>query len=832
MSALAKIALRAGLCLLHCVMCCAVSGTFPPPGLPASDHHGPHSVLSEKVGEVLHRSLQGGSADAHTITLAHPVTDTVSKYDVHSDVWTAVAPMSTKRSDHTTTELGEHLYVAGGCSADQASFCAALTNVFEKYDPVANTWTSLPPLPRQRYRHAAVAVGTKLYLIGGADLAPPTGAYYDNLVTEVDVFDTVTNSWSQGPPLPAANARIDLAAFASVDGAIHVLGGYDPQGNYDSSAAHASWTPGATSSWTAASPMIMHRGDFCAVAGDGASAGFVFGGFSSSDWSQAADDLEVLSASTGSFSTLGGTNVQHRGDAGCAGIEGGSKFLVFGGEMKDSDGERVVMSTAEMYDAVADHWHSLAPLPEERFRFSAAAAILNGAEFVYVTGGQLPLTTTRADIPWDSPAAVTGAAGTIAVDAATLLVFSWSNNARGLVQLPDADAFAACTVDSSDAIVLAPPSANGYSFVPPHGSNHIYLVSGEAGECAAGFKLRVDVSGSAQISASLALSAALAGQGQEDWTEAQWSNGGQMLTARSDLTAAAWPTAGHPGSKVYIGGGCNAQQPCPQFAFDDNDEIVQGDPDQYCSCPSVTANFEVYDPVTGKSTALPALPRARYRHASVAMNGQIYMIGGWRKKDCSTEACTYSGEETPVEAVDVYSVRSGTWTTMSAQFPGVPGFAAIGDVAAFTIGTTIYATGGYDAQYTAQSTTFKLDLASPNPVWVQATGDALDVPRGDLCAVSIGEKGYVFGGWTHTNGWCPALSAIEQFDPIDHRWDSIATDGLDRGDAACAAMHGHLYIIGGERRNCAATTGPESLGLAQIVPTSATKSLHLAVAII
>ena len=51
-----------------------------------------------------------------------------------------------------------------------------------------------------------------------------------------------------------------------------------------------------------------------------------------------------------------------------------------------------------------------------------------------------------------------------------------------------------------------------------------------------------------------------------------------VQTARSDLSAVAWPTAGHPGSKVYIAGGCNAQQPCPQFAFDANNEIVQGDP--------------------------------------------------------------------------------------------------------------------------------------------------------------------------------------------------------------------------------------------------------------
>ena len=62
----------------------------------------------------------------------------------------------------------------------------------------------------------------------------------------------------------------------------------------------------------------------------------------------------------------------------------------------------------------------------------------------------------------------------------------------------------------------------------------------------------------------------------------------------------------------------------------------------------------------------------------------------------------------------------------------------------------------------------------------------------------------MFGGWTPTNNWCPALSHIEQFDPISHTWTSTGSDGLDRGDAACAEMHGHFYILGGERKDCSA----------------------------
>jgi hypothetical protein len=210
------------------------------------------------------------------------------------------------------------------------------------------------------------------------------------------------------------------------------------------------------------------------------------------------------------------------------------------------------------------------------------------------------------------------------------------------------------------------------------------------------------------------------------------------------------------------------------------------------------------------------MPRARYRHSAVAVAGKVYVLGGRRKKNCNVERCAYPGEEEPVSVVDVYDIYQGSWSSMSSRFPPA-GHPAVGDTSAFVIGTVIYAVGGYDSTYTAQASTFKLDLSATTPAWTYATQDSLDVPRGDLCATSVGGNGYIFGGWTHTNGWCPALAAVEQFDPVSHSWHTLAADAMDRGDAACAAMHGHIYIVGGERRNCSATTGPDSIGLAQIV---------------
>jgi N-acetylneuraminic acid mutarotase len=206
--------------------------------------------------------------------VAHPVTNTVSRYSIDGNYWSAVAPMATQRSDHTTTELGGELYVAGGCDGAQAQSCPSVTTVFEKYNPQTNTWLTLPPLPRPRYRHAAVAIGSRIYLVGGVDLVTPAAGYYNNLVAAVDVFDTTTNAWlpvgSVPPPLPVANLRVDLAAFAR-GSAIHVLGGYDPQGSFASSSAHATFGVASRTSLSCLLPRSSFLLRLYSVAGASAS---------------------------------------------------------------------------------------------------------------------------------------------------------------------------------------------------------------------------------------------------------------------------------------------------------------------------------------------------------------------------------------------------------------------------------------------------------------------------------------------------------------------------------------------------------------------------------
>ena len=183
-------------------------------------------------------------------------------------------------------------------------------------------------------------------------------------------------------------------------------------------------------------------------------------------------------------------------------------------------------------------WSTKASLPDERFRFSAAPMSISGADFVFVTGGQLPQATTRADIPWDTAAAVAAVGNTITVDAETQLVFAWTGN-HNVVRVADAASLATCSL--AGAQILADSAANGLDLsAPPTGASAIYLASSVGGDCAGGFKLTITVRDAALVA---------------DWHASTWSAVDATLSvARSDHTAAVWPEAGHPNSKVYIAG--------------------------------------------------------------------------------------------------------------------------------------------------------------------------------------------------------------------------------------------------------------------------------------
>ncbi len=148
----------------------------------------------------------------------------VEEYDPTRNIWTSRAPMPTARSAATAVAYNDKVYVFGG--AYNNDFGNARTNytVVEAYDPANNTWAIETYLPTCRQSPAVAVVGNKAYVMGGAYGSYPAV----NLVAEVSVYDFVARTWSTNScaPLPTPAAFSYSAAAPVKDGKIYLIGAY------------------------------------------------------------------------------------------------------------------------------------------------------------------------------------------------------------------------------------------------------------------------------------------------------------------------------------------------------------------------------------------------------------------------------------------------------------------------------------------------------------------------------------------------------------------------------------------------------------------------------
>lgn len=98
-------------------------------------------------------------------------------------------------SDTTATAIGDSIIIAGGCiSSNQfidgeypGYYCTEVTEDTSLFDPVKKVFSSSGQLSGPRYRHAAVELDGKVYVVGGKDA---NEAY----VGTVEVYDPNTKS--------------------------------------------------------------------------------------------------------------------------------------------------------------------------------------------------------------------------------------------------------------------------------------------------------------------------------------------------------------------------------------------------------------------------------------------------------------------------------------------------------------------------------------------------------------------------------------------------------------------------------------------------------------
>src|SRR3984893_11074313 len=147
-----------------------------------------------------------------------PRWDPVNKaweYDPAADEWKELAPMPTKRGAAAAGVANGKIYVTGGVNSlpgvnENGIHPARAQNVVatvEEYDPAANSWKAVRPLLLARNHHVAIGAGDKLYAIGGR-VGSGFISSASNNVDLVEMYDPAADLWSPRARMPTARSAI------------------------------------------------------------------------------------------------------------------------------------------------------------------------------------------------------------------------------------------------------------------------------------------------------------------------------------------------------------------------------------------------------------------------------------------------------------------------------------------------------------------------------------------------------------------------------------------------------------------------------------------------
>jgi N-acetylneuraminic acid mutarotase len=171
------------------------------------------------------------------------------EYDPATDKWTKKTSMPRKAHHAALASYNGKIYVFGGfvppenTNVPLGGAWQPIDNAWE-YDPAADSWRSIAPLPGKRGSAVAVEAGGKIYVIGGtttvegskeswtlssgAASSPqsvePFFTFFGpaRVLTTNDVYDPATNKWEHRKPMSVPRNHIFAGA---VNGKIYVIGG-------------------------------------------------------------------------------------------------------------------------------------------------------------------------------------------------------------------------------------------------------------------------------------------------------------------------------------------------------------------------------------------------------------------------------------------------------------------------------------------------------------------------------------------------------------------------------------------------------------------------------
>jgi Kelch motif protein/thrombospondin type 3 repeat protein len=284
--------------------------------------------------------------------------------------WVAQPDVPGARQEVSYVQLGGNFYLAGGGTAHQV------------FVPQTGQWSNVAPLPASIDHIQGVAVGGKIYYIGGLSNWPSPH------VSTVYIYDPATNQFSQGASMGARGRG--AGGVAVHDGKIYYAGGlhngtavnwldvYDPE----------------TDDWTPLPNMPTARDHFHAAVLDGKL--WAIGGRNVHNGSTTTAN-EAYSFASGTWSTNHAPLPTPRGGFSVA-TQGDEVFVIGGEDATKAHG------TVEAYNVKTNTWRTIAtPMPVPRHGIQAAKC--NGGFYVAAGGtapGYNPSTAHHAFFPGGS----------------------------------------------------------------------------------------------------------------------------------------------------------------------------------------------------------------------------------------------------------------------------------------------------------------------------------------------------------------------------------------------------------------------------------------------
>jgi Carboxypeptidase regulatory-like domain/Kelch motif len=191
---------------------------------------------------------------------------------------------------------------------------------------------------------------------------------------------------------------------------------------------------------------------------------------------------------------------------------------------------------------------------------------------------------------------------------------------------------------------------------------------------------------------------------------------------------------------------------------------------------TITPNGYAYDPASDAWTAIATMPTPREKPQVAAINGKLYVTGGW------------DAQGNPIARTDVYSPASDTWTTVAPDpEPRTAAGVAVLDGKMYVIG------GCADGTCTPSTDVQRYDPATDTWATVAAYPHAISWQG---CG-AIDERIYCAGGMSSTIATISTYKDGFSYDPVADTWAPIRDMPIDLWGSAAGAANGLLMLSSG-----------------------------------